>query len=156
MLVFMYGTLMCGFGNNRLLQAKGLGDEAVRPAILLGPARTVSRFEMIDVGFPYIKQNTRKGHPVLGELWDIGESKQMLERLDALEGVNHKQPNRGHYRRNEHNVRLEGHNKPSQTAWLYEATDATWERAQWRDKVLPNENGVLSWGDIHKARRGVR
>jgi gamma-glutamylaminecyclotransferase len=78
--VFVYGSLMGGLHNHRLLVA-------ARP---LGPARTAPRtFRLLDLGeFPALvaaRPGGREGlPPVRGELY--GVDRDTLDRLDRLEG----------------------------------------------------------------------
>ncbi|MAQ19379.1 MAG: hypothetical protein CMN30_31845 [Sandaracinus sp.] len=86
-LVFVYGTLKRGYGNNRLLKGQRF----------ISPARTVRPFLLTNCGFPYMIETTDKAYkhtplPVTGEVWEA--DKQSLESMDALEGVSY-----GHYRR---------------------------------------------------------
>lgn len=71
MKVFVYGTLLSGFGNNRLLvDSKYLGQEIIEG------------FEMYSLGgFPAITPG--KGR-ILGEVYEVDEK--TMTRLDGLEG----------------------------------------------------------------------
>ena len=72
-LVFVYGTLMSGFGNNALL--RNGNATLVQTATIVG--------EMYDLGcFPGVK--LRGKNKVKGEVWEV--DKPTLERLDRLEG----------------------------------------------------------------------
>jgi gamma-glutamylcyclotransferase (GGCT)/AIG2-like uncharacterized protein YtfP len=74
MKVFVYGTLLTGFGNNRLLNSSKL----------LGP-EVIEGFDMYSLGgFPAISPG--KGR-VEGEVWEIEDK--TLNVLDALEGYPH-------------------------------------------------------------------
>lgn len=70
----MYGTLMRGFGNNRLLEGQRF----------VCTARTVERYAMFQSGIPFV-------HPVdprtkiVGELWEV-VSADAMRKLDQLEG----------------------------------------------------------------------
>ena len=157
MLIFTYGTLMRGFGNNRILQAKSWGvdmADKIKPATFVGEAVTAGRFSMKDIGFPYIRRGRQakaehKPVPVVGELWDIGDpnndpaAKLMLEMLDRLEGVAG-----GHYDRVTHICYIGGDRSKPVSANLYHATTKTWERVQWAPDV-PDCN----WGERNKERR---
>jgi gamma-glutamylcyclotransferase (GGCT)/AIG2-like uncharacterized protein YtfP len=104
-LVFVYGTLLSGCGNHRLLAH---GD-----VIAHGPA-TCSGLTMFVThgGFPYC---TAEAHPgwkhvaVQGEVYEVNDHR--LEHLDALEGVPF------HYQRTAHTVNLL--NSTERTAWVY-------------------------------------
>jgi gamma-glutamylcyclotransferase (GGCT)/AIG2-like uncharacterized protein YtfP len=75
-LVFVYGTLMYGFGNNRMLQGDGaefLGEDTTRP-----------EFHMVDLGpFPGILRGGQT--EITGEIYRVNDA--TLCRLDRLEGV---------------------------------------------------------------------
>lgn len=79
MLVFVYGTLKRGYGNNRLLSESTFIEEAV-----------VRGFKAYNSGFPVSchSENDR----LKGEVWDIGDTdkdataKRTLRNLDSLEG----------------------------------------------------------------------
>ena len=76
MLLFVYGTLMTGYGNNRLLAGQRL----------VGRALTVHKYAMFAAGIPFV-------HPTMprcrihGEVWELADSDtDALARLDKLEG----------------------------------------------------------------------
>ncbi|NVJ27632.1 gamma-glutamylcyclotransferase [Myxococcus sp. AM011] len=71
--VFVYGTLLSGEPNHRLL----------RGARLIGPARTQPRFSLYDYG-PFPALASRGKHAVAGELYEVDAD--MLAALDRLEG----------------------------------------------------------------------
>lgn len=73
--VFVYGSLMTGFGNNRML----------RDSMCLGEGKTKPEFSMVSLGeFPAVLDN--KGFTsIKGEVYRV--SKEVLEDLDRLEGV---------------------------------------------------------------------
>ena len=73
MRLFVYGTLMSGFGNNRLLTGASLLNEEYK----------LNAFKMKSFGFfPVITPDNASS--VLGEMWDINDNH--LERCDRLEG----------------------------------------------------------------------
>jgi gamma-glutamylcyclotransferase (GGCT)/AIG2-like uncharacterized protein YtfP len=76
MKVFVYGTLQRGQRNHRLL-----ADQ-----VFVGEAVTMRRFAMVDVGFPFMLWDGEEVAPVAGELFDIGDDDECIERLDQLEG----------------------------------------------------------------------
>lgn len=89
--VFVYGTLMSGCGNDRLMT-----DPRYRPeggeARLVGPALTRPEFTMYSCyggGYPALVRTG--GTAIVGEVWEVNDA--VLERLDRLEGVPH------HYQR---------------------------------------------------------
>lgn len=77
-LVFVYGTLKKGFGNNRLLVgAKSLGEfTTAYPNFIMS-----GRFN----AFPYVSRTEENGHFIKGELYLV-ESSDMMDSLDCLEG----------------------------------------------------------------------
>ncbi len=80
MKVFVYGTLMSGYGNNRLLVG----------STFLGKANTWTPYEMISLGgFPAVVQPDVgfAGTQVHGELYEVDAN--TLQDLDRLEGHPH-------------------------------------------------------------------
>ncbi|NVJ25097.1 gamma-glutamylcyclotransferase [Myxococcus sp. AM011] len=71
--VFVYGTLLSGEPNHRLL----------RGARIIGPARTQPRFTLHDYG-PFPALASRGKHAVEGEVYEVDAL--MLAALDRLEG----------------------------------------------------------------------
>lgn len=73
-LIFVYGTLMAGCGNHRLLDG----------ATLIGDVRTTPDFTMLHLGgFPgVVREGTTS---IIGELYEVDDP-DMLNRLDRLEG----------------------------------------------------------------------
>jgi gamma-glutamylcyclotransferase (GGCT)/AIG2-like uncharacterized protein YtfP len=70
--IFVYGTLLSGERNHREL----------RGATLVGPARTLAEWELVDLGpFPGIRAGKSA---VEGEVWLVDEAH--LAALDAFEG----------------------------------------------------------------------
>lgn len=74
--VFIYGSLMRGFGNHRTLATNG-------EARFLGTARSSAEYTMIDLGsFPAVLEG---GNTVIhGEVWEVDDA--CLAALDRLEG----------------------------------------------------------------------
>lgn len=93
-LFFVYGTLKRGHGNHRILKT----------CEFLGPAVTVDRFVLTDVGFPYMyPENLVIGalaFPVLGEVYRV-TAYGIRSQLDSLEGYP------GHYDRRKIDVILD-------------------------------------------------
>jgi gamma-glutamylcyclotransferase (GGCT)/AIG2-like uncharacterized protein YtfP len=73
-LVFVYGTLMCGMGNNAILRNSTFYSTAV----------TVDKMAMVSSGIPFVSDK-RMVNRVLGEVWEP-VSAETWARLDALEG----------------------------------------------------------------------
>jgi len=103
-MIFVYGTLKRGFGNNRLLS----GSKFV------GEARTEGKFALYESGIPFVIEDEQVSQ-VSGEVYEVDEK--TLSRLDRLEG----HPN--WYCRKMVNVSIisEGNDKVGGTccAWLY-------------------------------------
>jgi gamma-glutamylcyclotransferase (GGCT)/AIG2-like uncharacterized protein YtfP len=82
MLIFVYGTLKDGHGNNRILQT----GKAAKIA-----EDVVEGYELFYSGFPVARANPDTA--IRGEVWDIGDpekdaiAKNTQIRLDALEGT---------------------------------------------------------------------
>lgn len=75
MKVFVYGTLMRGFGNHVLMDGSPL----------LGEGKTTELFTMHAIGFPFISRLTDFPVQVEGEVYEVEEN--IVERnLDPLEG----------------------------------------------------------------------
>lgn len=75
-LVFVYGSLLSGFGNHRRLEAGN--------AKLVATGRTTERFVMHDMGaFPACVPDDAGGQ-ILGELYEVDAA--TLQSLDSLEG----------------------------------------------------------------------
>lgn len=82
MLVAVYGTLKQGYGNNRYLTGK----------TLVGTGQTKKHLTMIDSGFPVVidrRQSKKKQHRVAVEVYDIGDDRDCLARMDRLEAEGH-------------------------------------------------------------------
>lgn len=76
LLIFAYGTLMTGYGNNRLLDG----------AQSLGRAHTCeSSFRMYHAGVPFVGRVEEGGVSVAGEVFAVSDAA-MLNKLDNLEG----------------------------------------------------------------------
>lgn len=121
-LVFVYGTLKQGYGNNRLLKT----------ATFLGPAISVeNNYQMQDHGFPILWQNEGSGARVMGEVYRINE--EQLTNCDHLEG------NGRMYTRAERSFMLLKRGGSVVTAWVY-----LWNLGHYDDDIEPIE-GVLIW-----------
>jgi len=97
-IIFVYGTLKEGYGNNHLLEG----------AEFLGPGKTLEKYSLYVSGIPFVFKGKAVSH-IYGELYRVKEL--TLKRIDRLEG--HPE----WYRRDEiQTVTEEGRNL---TAWLY-------------------------------------
>tara|TARA_R110002012_G_scaffold2179_1_gene10417 strand:- start:4317 stop:4727 length:411 start_codon:yes stop_codon:yes gene_type:complete len=72
-LVFVYGTLKRGHGNNYLLPESSF----------MGPAVTQDKYSMYHNGIPYVSKKKKKTR-IGGELYSV--NKEVLKSLDLLEG----------------------------------------------------------------------
>jgi len=72
-LLFVYGTLMSGFGNNVLL----------RDQELIGPGETINEYTMYASGIPFVSDEEQTSR-IKGELWAVQPSR--MPSLDGLEG----------------------------------------------------------------------
>lgn len=129
-LVFVYGTLKSGYGNNRILKGSKLVAEAT----------TEDDFLLTDTGFPYlIPQNALTATegvttaPVRGELWEV-TSEDVMDNLDSLEGVAY-----DHYRHLELTVKTA---VGKFTALAY----ACYNEGAQTLRRCPIENGEYVWG----------
>ena len=127
MRVFVYGSLMRGHGNHYLLE----------DAKFIGPATTVSRYAMMDVGFPYLINQVEGAYPAVGELYDLKDDVVTLARLDRLEGVGSK-----HYDRVKGEVVCNG---KRYKADYYVKHDDGMGRVYDADQLVQPHNGVLRW-----------
>lgn len=126
-LVFVYGTLKRGHGNNRLLQSAKFIGEAVT---------CEDTFLMYsNGGFPYVLKNGK--FFVKGEVFEVTD-KTTESNLDFLEGV----PN--HYVHHPVSVRLKDEPECLE-AVMYVASDRTADRARRLTPILPNDQNVLEW-----------
>lgn len=77
--LFVYGTLMTGYGNNRLLSSSRS----------LGRAHTVeAAFEMLHGGVPFVRPRAAGGIRIAGEVFCVTEAA-ALAAIDRLEGHPH-------------------------------------------------------------------
>jgi len=72
-LLFAYGTLMSGFGNNRLIEDQKL----------IGAGETSEQYTMYGSGIPFVNEN-EKTSTIKGELWEV--TNERLPSVDGLEG----------------------------------------------------------------------
>eukprot|EP00966_Prymnesium_polylepis_P057547 1332567-Prymnesium_polylepis.1 len=77
--VFVYGTLMTGYGNNGRIQPKKDGEVSR----CLGRALTMEKYTMTASGIPFVDPD-KPTCRIHGEVWEVDDA--VLERTDALEG----------------------------------------------------------------------
>lgn len=112
MLVFVYGTLKSGYGNNRLLR----NSTFVRDAIVDG-------FELYQVGFPVAMP--KEGFSASGEIWDIGEgavAEATVRSLDGLESYFEENEDASMYHRRVHVTRC------GESVSMYVGNPLDWNR----------------------------
>ncbi len=128
--VFVYGTLMQGEGNNRLLEG----------CHRIGEAVTEQPFKLHNVGFPVTFYH-EEGKPVLGELYDIPDEihAETLARLDRLEAEG------AMYKRTVVRVIPLSRAEPAIETWMYVGIPQFWQGIINRPSVEPNSAGFLSW-----------
>jgi gamma-glutamylaminecyclotransferase len=73
MKIFVYGTLMKGFGNNRLLEHSEF----------VGKAITKNKYTMRERGIPFVNEH-KETSKIYGEVYNV--DKPTLRALDSLEG----------------------------------------------------------------------
>ena len=73
MKIAVYGTLKRGHHNNVILMSAQFLEE-----------RTIKGFKLMDSGFPVAIPDEESS--IKAEIWDIGNDKETLRRLDMLEG----------------------------------------------------------------------
>ena len=96
-LLFAYGTLMSGYGNNHYLRNQNL----------IGSGTTDEKYTMYASGIPFINEEKQTSQ-IHGELWEVNIK--ALPAIDALEGHPH------WYQRKQIPVTINGE---KYTAWLY-------------------------------------
>lgn len=139
-LIFVYGTLKTGHGNNPLLVRHG--------SLFMGPAITVDKFLLND-GFPFVFRAPERpskaeelapfmGH-VIGEVWCVTE--EGLRACDALEGHPHA------YCRTPIEV-IYGPDKERVTAGIYLMS----LKNRFPDLQKPDKEGFLEWGREDRRR----
>jgi gamma-glutamylcyclotransferase (GGCT)/AIG2-like uncharacterized protein YtfP len=141
-LVFVYGTLMRGHGNHRILQEFN--------ATFIGEARTLAPYMMLYAGIPYVIHAEDYGdhmetHPVKGEVYEV--DKAGLQRLDRLEGY---RPGReyNHYTREEIDVLVHWPDTPEEVkASIYFGGESCLHHID--NPVLPNTDGLLVYPGYH-------
>lgn len=138
-LVFVYGTLMRPYHNNRVLQdARGE---------FVGEAVTVESYVMLYAGYPYVVKalgDDQVLHRVKGEVWRVRDSE--VWRLDRLEGYGHGRPaEQNHYNREKIDVELYPFVDSMGDMWrafIYFGNPRYAARAI-NNPVLPNPDGLL-------------
>lgn len=128
--VFVYGTLKSGQGNNRLLKG----------SLSLGAAYTLQTFTLFNAGFP-VSFFEPKGHPVLGELFEIPEDilDDTIQRLDMLESKG------SMYEREIVRVMPMSSAAPAVETYMYVGMPQFWNHLPADRYIQPNTAGLLQW-----------
>jgi gamma-glutamylcyclotransferase (GGCT)/AIG2-like uncharacterized protein YtfP len=125
--VFVYGSLLSGLGNHRLLEGSTLVGNTVTPP----------EFTMLDLGaFPGVIHVVEGGTPIMGEVYEVTD--ETLNRLDRLEGYNSFEPTHGLYNRMEIPTEFG-------EAFIY-----TYNNMYGRSVIHPVENG--DWRTYHNRK----
>ena len=105
-LVFVYGTLKQGRGNNYLFQDSAFVGEGI----------TKDKYVLTNAGFPYMcpLPQDERAKPVFGHVFEVTKQ-EVMDDLDSLEGVSY-----GHYERRLHVINIEG---GQVEAWSYTPCD---------------------------------
>lgn len=106
-LIFVYGTLRRGYGNNRrLIDGK---------ANFLSKGMTVEKYTLSAAGIPYVNTHVPRTR-VVGEVWEVDND--CLASVDRLEGYNPSNHNNSWYKRVDTEIELK--NGKIITAGMYE------------------------------------
>lgn len=125
-LVFVYGTLKSGHGNNRILKWGG--------AVLLGDYVTEYPYPMFVSGLPYLIERRGEGKHVIGEVWAC--DCHTVADMDRLEG------HPIFYERKAITVR-NINNERTTTAWVY------FYQGDPRSKIYLSEYKPLAYSSRH-------
>lgn len=125
--VFVYGTLLSGYGN---------WEWALKDETCLGEAETLPEYTLLHLGgFPGLIEGGETA--IKGEVYEVGD--ETLEDLDGLEGVCHEAPETGLYRR----VTITLANGQEVHTYIYNQ-NSTWrsydriiESGSWREEEPP-------------------
>lgn len=128
-LIFVYGTLKHGYGNNRRLAE----------AQFLGEATSLDNFHLYAAGVPFLVDAV-EGHPVRGELYVVDANE--LESCDRLEGHPH------NYRRVLRKFCRD--NGTCVSAWVYLWPRSTASMASFA--ISPDKDGVLEWNNADRLQ----
>eukprot|EP00966_Prymnesium_polylepis_P051099 1182724-Prymnesium_polylepis.1 len=77
--LFVYGTLMTGYGNNRVIASR----DKCEISRCLGRALTMEKYTMTASGIPFVDPDTPTCR-IHGEVWEVNDA--VLPRVDRLEG----------------------------------------------------------------------
>lgn len=121
--IFVYGTLLTGFGNWSVFLAPKEGI----------PAK-VTGFKMFSLGgFPGLMEDETSNYPIIGETFIV--SKSQLARCDGLEGCTYGSQDKSWY------YRKEVETDQGELAWVYyfseQPNDNEVTSGDWRDFVKP-------------------
>lgn len=132
MKVFVYGTLKRGHGNNRCLQGGTFLIEGKVQGYKL-------HYSSGGSGFPVASPS--KNDLILGEIWDIGDNKDILARLDRLEG--YRGDSSSMYLREEVEVWPEEPEAIAMTCSMYIGNPVFWPFSKMKETT--NDDGLFSW-----------
>lgn len=147
--VFVYGSLLKGFMNHRIVAAsKSLGSFETKrryrmlslgsyPAVHKAPKFLRERAEAGE--FHYLRMLHEQYRPVRGEVYNVDQK--TLNRLDALEG------NGSYYTREL--LPIKGF--PQRVAWVY-LLPCSFRMINSDNLVATDHNGIYSW-TLHNARK---
>lgn len=119
--IFVYGTLLSGHGNHRLLEGRGT---------MIGTAISEAKFTMLHLGgFPGIVQKGETA--ILGEVYEVDH--ETLRDLDGLEGHPH------FYKRTPITVEMRDAKVPVEAyvlpdSWLSRSNTSVIESGNWRER----------------------
>lgn len=106
--LFVYGTLMGRFEGNPLR------SELDQYAVLIDQATTPGKLFKIEDYPGFVPEGNELVH---GEIWEVSSVSPLWDQLDAYEGVNAAQPEKGEYRRSLFKVHAQS--KGQFTCWVY-------------------------------------
>lgn len=129
--VFVYGSLLQGFGNHVLLE----------DAEFVGESETEPKYDMVSLGgFPGVLEGGETA--IKGEVYQVDDK--IEARLDCLEGVCHENPSRGLYRKHEDTL-IDGQEV---TLYIYNGSRGgdCIESGSWRQYVAEKGNYYRRYG----------
>lgn len=143
-LMFVYGTLQKGHGNNRVM----IGESG-KEALLLGKATTMQKYWMASGGYPRVAKQVLGGFPpdieredyhgqVRGEVWMVNDS--------AIKACDHLEGHPRFYQREIVPVTLDK-DRARLRPWMYIIVEPF--RAY--ECIEKNRDGVLHWESLYRV-----